>query len=54
MLAPKVYKDRFNETIITFAAEAFVTGKPDIELYTNLEVSRRNELISLRINQPDY
>jgi len=45
MLAPKVYKLIKIEETIKFATEAIVTGNPNIELYTNLDLSRRTHLI---------
>jgi len=36
VLAPKVYKFRSNKIIVNFAAEAFTTGKPNLDLYKDL------------------
>ena len=42
VLAPKVYFHGSNKTIISYAAEAFTTGKPNIKLLYKDQVSTRS------------
>jgi hypothetical protein len=44
ILAPRVYKLRYNKEAVEFAVEAMtIGGKPNLELFKTLSVSKRTE-----------
>ena len=42
ILSPKVYKHRNDKDLVEFAAEAFVIGSKNIDLYKDMPTSKKN------------
>ena len=53
-LAPEVYSHRTDIALVKFAAEAFITGEPDISLYKPKARNNMQDLILQRKQKPIF